>query len=41
MKRIILTAAAVIAFGSANAQGAKFTIKGGLNLPNFEGYTDN
>jgi opacity protein-like surface antigen len=39
MKRIILTAAAVFAFGFANAQDAKFGVKGGLNLANFEGDT--
>lgn len=37
MKRIILTAAAVFAFGLANAQEVEFGIKGGLNLANFEG----
>jgi len=37
MKRIILTAAAVFAFGLANAQEAKFGFKGGLNIANFEG----
>ena len=40
MKRIILTAAAVFAFGFANAQEVKFGVKGGLNLANFEGDTD-
>lgn len=40
MKRIILTVAAVFAFGFANAQDAKFGVKGGLNLANFEGDTD-
>jgi opacity protein-like surface antigen len=39
MKRIILTAAAVFAFGFANAQDAKFGVKGGLNVANFEGDT--
>lgn len=37
MKKIILTAVAVFAFGFANAQEAKFGIKGGLNLANFKG----
>ena len=40
MKKIILTVAAVFAFGFANAQdgdGAKFGIKAGLNMSNFSG----
>ena len=40
MKKIILTVAAVFAFGFANAQdgdGAKFGIKAGLNMSNFTG----
>ncbi|MFV8355443.1 porin family protein [Flavobacterium sp. XS1P32] len=40
MKKIILTVAAVCAFGFANAQEAKFGIKGGLNLASFSGDTD-
>ncbi|MFV8355442.1 porin family protein [Flavobacterium sp. XS1P32] len=37
MKKIILTVAAVFAFGFANAQETKFGVKGGLNLANFSG----
>jgi hypothetical protein len=37
MKKIILTVAAVCAFGFANAQETKFGVKGGLNLANFSG----
>ncbi|WP_447637917.1 porin family protein [Flavobacterium microcysteis] len=38
MKKIILTAAAVFAFGFANAQeGIKFGVKAGLNFTNFSG----
>jgi opacity protein-like surface antigen len=37
MKKIILTAAAVFAFGFANAQDVKFGVKGGLNIANFSG----
>ena len=40
MKKIILTVAAVCAFGFTNAQEAKFGIKGGLNLATFSGDTD-
>nr|WP_314839892.1 porin family protein [uncultured Flavobacterium sp.] len=40
MRKIILTVAAVCAFGFANAQEAKFGIKGGLNLATFAGDTD-
>lgn len=40
MKKIILTVAAVCAFGFANAQEAKFGIKGGLNFATFAGDTD-
>ena len=40
MRKIILTVAAVCAFGFANAQEAKFGIKGGLNLATFSGDTD-
>lgn len=37
MKKIILTVAAVCAFGFASAQESKFGIKGGMNLANFSG----
>ena len=37
MKKIILAAAAVFAFGSANAQETKFGVKGGLNIANLSG----
>nr|WP_314839893.1 porin family protein [uncultured Flavobacterium sp.] len=37
MKKIILTVAAVFAFGFANAQETKFGVKGGLNLANLSG----
>lgn len=37
MKKIILTAAAVFAFGYSNAQDAKFGVKGGLDLVSFSG----
>ena len=37
MKKIILSVAAVFAFGFANAQETKFGVKGGLNLANFSG----
>jgi opacity protein-like surface antigen len=40
MKKIILTAAAVFAFGFANAQDVKFGAKAGLNLSNFGGDAD-
>jgi len=40
MKRVILSAIAVMAFGFANAQEVKFGVKGGLNLSNFSGDTD-
>ncbi|MFV8364189.1 porin family protein [Flavobacterium sp. ZT3P35] len=40
MKKIILTVAAVFAFGFANAQETKFGVKGGLNLATFSGDTD-
>ena len=43
MKKIILTVAAVFAFGFANAQdgdGAKFGIKAGLNMSNITGDFD-
>ncbi|CAI2765233.1 porin family protein [Flavobacterium collinsii] len=37
MKRIILAAIAVMAFGFANAQKTRFGVKGGLNLTTFAG----
>lgn len=40
MKKLILTVAAVFAFGAANAQdseGAKFGVKAGVNFSNFTG----
>ena len=37
MKKVILTAAAVFAFGFANAQETKFGVKAGLNMSNFSG----
>jgi hypothetical protein len=37
MKRIILAAMAVMAFGFANAQKTRFGVKGGLNLTTFAG----
>ena len=37
MKKIILTVAAVFAFGFANAQETKFGVKGGVNFANFSG----
>ncbi len=37
MKKIILTVAAVFAFGFANAQETKFGIKGGVNFANLAG----
>lgn len=40
MKKIILSAIAVMAFGFANAQDVKFGLKGGLNVSNFSGDTD-
>ncbi len=40
MKKIILTAAAIFAFGLANAQEVKFGIKAGLNLSNVTGDVD-
>ncbi len=42
MKKVVLTAAAIFAFGFANAQETKFGAKVGLNLSNFTGdVTDN
>ena len=40
MKKIILSAFAIMAFGFANAQDVKFGVKGGLNLSNFSGDTE-
>ncbi|WP_026727601.1 porin family protein [Flavobacterium denitrificans] len=37
MKKIILSVAAIMAFGFANAQDAKFGIKGGMNLSTLTG----
>ncbi|MBD0726072.1 hypothetical protein B6A10_12890 [Flavobacterium sp. L1I52] len=41
MKKIILTVAAMFAFGFANAQEVKFGVKAGLNLSNFTGDVEN
>jgi len=40
MKKIIVTVAAVFAFGFANAQETKFGVKGGLNVANLTGDDD-
>lgn len=40
MKKIILSAIAVMAFGFANAQETKFGVKGGLNFANLGGDAD-
>ncbi|AWK07315.1 PorT family protein [Flavobacterium crocinum] len=40
MKKIILSAMAVMAFGFANAQEVKYGVKGGLNLSSLSGDTD-
>ncbi|WP_264534891.1 porin family protein [Flavobacterium sp. N1736] len=40
MKRIILSAIAIMAFGFTNAQETKFGLKGGLNISNFSGDTE-
>ncbi len=40
MKKIILSAIAVMAFGFVNAQDIKYGIKGGLNLSSLSGDTD-
>ncbi len=37
MKKVILTVAAVFAFGFANAQDAKYGVKGGLDMMSFSG----
>lgn len=41
MKKLILSVAAIFAFGFASAQDTKFGLKGGLNLANFtdDGFT--
>lgn len=41
MKKIILSAIAVMAFGSANAQDAKFGMKGALNIASLTGDVEN
>ncbi|MES2812079.1 MAG: porin family protein [Bacteroidota bacterium] len=40
MKKLLLTAAAVFAFGFANAQETKFGVKAGINMSNFGGDLD-
>lgn len=40
MKKIILSAIAIMAFAFCNAQETRFGIKGGLNLTNFSGDVD-
>lgn len=40
MKKVILSAIAVMAFGMASAQDVKFGLKGGLNVSNFSGDTE-
>ncbi|MBS7232295.1 PorT family protein [Flavobacterium psychroterrae] len=40
MKKVLLSAIAVMAFTFASAQDVKFGIKGGLNVSNFSGDTD-
>jgi opacity protein-like surface antigen len=40
MKKVVLTAAAVFAFGFANAQDVKFGVKGGLNVATLTGDVD-
>lgn len=40
MKKLILSAVAIMAFGFANAQDVKFGLKGGLNISNFSGDTE-
>jgi opacity protein-like surface antigen len=41
MKKIILSAVAVMAFGFTNAQSAKFGVKAGLNISNLTGDVSN
>ena len=41
MKKIILSAVAVFAFGFTNAQGVKFGVKAALNVSNLTGDVDN
>ncbi|QSW87658.1 MULTISPECIES: porin family protein [Flavobacterium] len=40
MKKIILLAIAILAFGFANAQQTRFGVKGGLNITSFSGDND-
>lgn len=40
MKKVVLSAIAVMVFGFANAQEVKYGLKGGLNLSNFSGDTE-
>ena len=40
MKKVVLSALAVMMFAFANAQEVKYGVKGGLNLSNFSGDTD-
>ncbi|KAF2081343.1 porin family protein [Flavobacterium sharifuzzamanii] len=40
MKKVVLSALAVMMFAFANAQDVKYGVKGGLNLSNFSGDTD-
>lgn len=40
MKKIILSAIAILAFGFVNAQQTRFGIKGGVSLTNFSGDVD-
>lgn len=41
MKKVMLTAVAVMAFGLSNAQDVKFGAKAGLNMSNFGGDVEN
>lgn len=40
MKKIILCAIAIMAFGFANAQKTRFGVKGGLNIATINGLDD-
>ena len=40
MKKLILSAIAIMAFAFSNAQETRFGVKGGLNLTNFTGDVD-
>lgn len=40
MKKLLLSAIALMAFGLSNAQETKFGLKGGLNISNFTGDTE-